>query len=345
VHILICSPEHNEATGNWVTANRYRRGLEAMGHRVTLCHVSPTAHGAVEHSLLAVVQRVQPDLLLLLHAYRLGRLWLEQRAKILCPVLVMLSGTDINEGLQNPEQVGVIEEVLQRADGLISHNELTVATLKQSYPDVATRLHYLPAAIELGEGAYPLRQKLNIAESCVLFLCPASIRPIKGVLQLIELFDQLPVDHDSWQLAFCGPELDDQYGHHFHRAVDERDWVHYLGVIAPDAMPAVMKQADVIVNNSISEGLPNALIEASVLGRPILANDILGNRPLVDHGVNGFLYADKNQFCQFAAMMIHDTKRREQLSQPRPERYHVDREREELNRICCMIYRAAKGSE
>lgn len=340
MRILICSPEHNTATGNWVTANRYRCGLERMSHRVTLCHVSPTATAGSEGSLAAVVAKTQPDLLLLLHAYRLGRQWLEQRASISCPVLIMLSGTDINEGLHHPEQASVIEEVLRQADGLISHNHLTIKALQQQYPHIAQRLYYLPAAIELGEGVYPIRQKLNIGKECVLFLCPASIRPIKGVVSLIQLFDRVAIEDVAWRVVFCGPELDDEYGQHFHRAVDEREWVDYLGVIAPEAMPDVMRQADVVVNNSISEGLPNALIEASVLGRPILATDILGNRPIVDHGTNGLLYVDTDQFCQFATQLICEPSLRQTLSQPRANEYHIDRERDELNRICCEIYRA-----
>lgn len=352
MRILICSPEHNRATGNWVTASRYCRGLEAMGHQVSLKYVSPNgsclSRGILpEGSLAAVVASVKPDLLLLLHAYRLGRLWLQQRQQINCPVLVMLSGTDVNEGLQLPEQARVIEEVLHQAEGLMAHNELMIEVLRGQYPQISHHLHFLPIAIELGTANYPLRQQLDCSYDSLLFLCPASIRPVKGVLQLIELFDCVAQAEDKltqpWQLIFCGPELDDGYGHHFHRAVDERPWVHYLGVIPPDAMADAMQQVDVVVNNSQSEGLPNALIEASVLGRPILASDIMGNRPIVDHGVNGFLYKDQRQFCLLCCQLISDPQLRRKLGQPRPDRYTIERESRELDRICRQVYGRASG--
>ena len=342
MRILICSPEHNKATGNWVTASRYRRGLESFSHQVSLCHVSPSGPSFADESLAAMVDRIKPDLLVLLHAYRLGKLWLQQRQQINCPVVVMLSGTDVNEGLQQPEQAVVIEEVLSQADGLMAHNALMIESLQCQYPEVAARLHYLPAAIELGTGDYPLRQQIDCTDDAVLFLCPASIRPVKGVIHLIELFDSLVRQQQEWQqkwqLVFCGPELDDSYSQHLHRAVNERPWVHYLGVIPPESMAAVMKQADVVVNNSKSEGLPNALIEASVLGKPILASDILGNRPIVDHGVNGFLYQDQQQFCQFCTELIVNHQLRDILSQPRADRYHIDCESRELDRICREVY-------
>lgn len=342
MRILICSPEHNKATGNWVTASRYCRGLESFGHHVSLCHVSPNESCSAEGALAAMVGKAKPDLLVLLHAYRLGKLWLQQRQKINCPVVVMLSGTDVNEGLQQPEQIVVIEKVLSQADGLMAHNALMIESLRCRYPEISVRLHYLPAAIELGTGDYPLRQQIDCSDDTVLFLCPASIRPVKGVIHLIELFDSLERQQQNWQhgwrLVFCGPELDDSYSQHFHRAVNERPWVHYLGVIPPDLMAAAMKEADVVINNSKSEGLPNALIEASALGKPILASDISGNRPIVDQGVNGFLYQDHHQFCQFCTELIVDHQLRDTLSQPRADRYHLDGESRELNRICREVY-------
>lgn len=341
MRILICSPEHNKATGNWVTASRYCHGLESYGHLVSLCHVSPSGLSSADESLAALVDSVKPDLLVLLHAYRLGKLWLRQRKQINCPVVVMLSGTDINEGLQQPEQATVIEEVLHQADGLMAHNALMIEALRRQYPEVAACLHYLPAAIQLGTEGYPLRQRIDCSDDTVLFLCPASIRPVKGVLHLIELFDCLARELQNWQLVFCGPELDDSYGQHFHRAVDERSWVHYLGVIPPDSMAAAMEEADVVVNNSKSEGLPNALIEASVLGKPILASDIVGNRPIVDQGVNGFLYRDQQQFCQFCTELILNQPLRDSLSQSRADRYHLDHESRELDRICREVYDSA----
>lgn len=338
MRILICSPEHNQATGNWVTASRYSRGLESFGHQVSLCHVSADEPRSSAQSLAAKVASVQPDLLVLLHAYRLGKLWLQHKQQINCPVVVMLSGTDINEGLQHPQQATIIEKVLHQADGLMAHNPLMIEALRCRYPELSPQLHYLPPAIEMGDGDYPLREIIDCAADTVLFLCPASIRPVKGVIELIELFDGVVVAREKWQLVFCGPELDDGYGQHFHRAVNQRPWVHYLGVIPPESMAAAMNQADVIVNNSQSEGLPNALVEASVLGKPILARDILGNRPLVDQGLNGFLYQDQQQFCHYCTRLIIEPRLRQNLSQPRPERYHVECESRELDRICRQVY-------
>ncbi|MBN2644448.1 MAG: glycosyltransferase family 4 protein [Desulfuromonadaceae bacterium] len=331
MRILICSPEENPATGNWVTGLRYKNGLERFSHQVKLCALS-----GADGALKSLVEQFRPDLLLLLHAFRSGRQWLSGEWKPI-PALVMLSGTDINEGLNDPVQQPIIEQVLQRADGVLIQNALLAQQLRQQHPALSVRLHELPPAIELGNRTYSLRGRHGLPENAVLFLCPASIRPVKGVLALIELFDQLRPDPSRWRVAFCGPELDSAYSHHFLAAVDRRPWIHYLGVIPPDGMASAMGEADVIVNNSVSEGLPNALIEAACLGRPILASDIPGNQPIVHHGQNGLLFHDCASFSTAARQLIASAALRQQLSRPEPDRFSPAREAEALQRICLRI--------
>lgn len=333
MRILIGSPESDPATGNWVTASRFCHGLEKMGHCASLCYLPPQRQALDE-----AIERYQPDLLLLLHAYRTGRWWFEGGQCTQLPTVIFLSGTDVNEGLLSAEQAPIIEQVMDRAGALLAHNPLLVAQLVAQYPALQQKLQPLPPAISLGSAPYPaLRSSLQIEDSTVVFLCPASIRPVKGVVALIELFDQLTIASDRWRLVFCGPVLDDNYAERFFAAVEQRSAVSYLGTVPPEAMAAVLNQADVVMNNSTSEGLPHALLEASSLGRPILACDILGNRPIVEQGVNGFLYQDAASFVAMATQLVEDDALRRALSQPRAEQYHPDREAELLHRVCCEV--------
>lgn len=49
-------------------------------------------------------------------------------------------------------------------------------------------------------------------------------------------------------------------------------------------------KADCFINISLYEGMSNAVLEAMSCGLPIIASSIMGNKELVNHGVNGFLY-------------------------------------------------------
>ncbi len=63
--------------------------------------------------------------------------------------------------------------------------------------------------------------------------------------------------------------------------------VEYLGE-AHDVRPFIA-QADCVVLPSYREGVPRTLMEASAMGRPVVATDVPGCREVVDDGVTGLL--------------------------------------------------------
>lgn len=68
--------------------------------------------------------------------------------------------------------------------------------------------------------------------------------------------------------------------------------VEYLGE-AHDVRP-VIANADCVVLPSYREGVPRTLMEASAMGRPVVATDVPGCREVVDDGVTGLLCEVKN---------------------------------------------------
>jgi len=59
---------------------------------------------------------------------------------------------------------------------------------------------------------------------------------------------------------------------------------------ATDHIHDVMSEADAVVLPSFYEGLPNAVCEGMMLGKPILMSDVCDARSLVQGGINGFLF-------------------------------------------------------
>ncbi len=273
-----------------------------------------------------------PDVTMLLHAYRSGRPWLEATDGQDLPFVVVLTGTDINHGLDDPEQSATIRTILRQAAFVLLHNPLLLSKLRRSHPEFTEKVRQLPPGITLGTATYELRQIHGLDKQQTLFLCPAGLRPVKGLMELLELFDRMAMESTDFHLAFCGPGLDDDYAKRLLAAIESRPWASYLGTIAPEAMADAMRGADVVVNNSHTEGLANALLEAAVLGVPILARDIPGNAAVVRHGINGLLYNDESGFLQHALSLL-DKERRRQLSRPDPDRYNPEVETDELIRI------------
>jgi glycosyltransferase involved in cell wall biosynthesis len=333
LRILIVIPRLPAETGNQITARRHLDSLTRRGHKVCLAVADEENPAALTQAM----QEFRPDLVHLLHAYRSGRPWLDCRAESAIPYVVTLTGTDIHEGISSPEEGAVIREVLRRAAAVICQNKITAGELFKQPTQWADRVRHLPPGVVLGDAPYPLRRLHAVAPDATLFLHPAGIRPVKANLELLELFEQVARQRPLCRIAFCGPALDSKYTERFLAEIALRPWALYLGVISPMAMPAASREADVVLNHSLSEGLPNALIEAAALGKPILARDIPGNAAVVEAGVNGLLYRTDDEFIRQALALIDEPALCRKLSQPQSGTFDPDAEAKVLE----AIYREA----
>ena len=326
MRILIVVPEQDRATGNRISAERFARRLRVHGHEVALC---PTPLDPLP--LRRAVAAFAPEVALLLHAYRSGSPWLE--AGCPCPFLVFLTGTDLNHGLDDPQQAPTIRQTLAGAGSILLQNPLLAAAFRERLPALAPRLQLLPPAVELGTEPYPLRRRHGLPADRPLLLLPAGVRPVKGQRELLALLAGLVPQVPPFHLAYCGPLLDAGYGRRLLADLEPHPWASYLGVVPPAAMAAALRQADLVLNHSVSEGLPTALLEAATLGVPILARDIPGNAAVVTPGINGLLYRGAAEFTRHLTRLLADPPYRRSLSRPTTA-YAPQQEAEQLAALC-----------
>lgn len=81
------------------------------------------------------------------------------------------------------------------------------------------------------------------------------------------------------------------------------DRIRWRGWLTKDQALDAYRRADVFVNPSHYEGLPNTVLEAMACALPVVASDIGGNNDLVSHGENGFLFAPSRSDDLRAALM------------------------------------------
>src|ERR1019366_9114474 len=79
--------------------------------------------------------------------------------------------------------------------------------------------------------------------------------------------------------------------------------VHFTGALPHAQTLAYMKAADVFVLNSTYEGLSHVLIEALLLGKPIVASDAGGNPELITNEQNGLLVPSGNTDALIKAVL------------------------------------------
>ena len=76
---------------------------------------------------------------------------------------------------------------------------------------------------------------------------------------------------------------------------------------------SLLKEVDLVVNSSISEGMSNAIMEAMSIGVPVLARENEGNLKLIKHNHNGLIFSNKKEFKEMFYKIHNDTILRENI--------------------------------
>ncbi len=139
----------------------------------------------------------------------------------------------------------------------------------------------------------PLRSKIevfgqfDIPENALLAISVGRLSPEKGHRFLIEAMKLLEEELDNIYFLFCGegvctPNLQHQaseYSVHFH--------CRFAGFQTD--MSSIYNACDFLVLPSLTEGLPNVVLEAFAHKKPVVATSVGGVPEVVDDGLNGFL--------------------------------------------------------
>lgn len=116
-----------------------------------------------------------------------------------------------------------------------------------------------------------------------------SLRPVKGHRVLLDALAGAPAPLSDCTVTFVGDgplrgELAARV-----RELELESRVVFLGALASSEVGAVLEQADVLVQPSLSEGLPTTMVEAMAVGVPVIGTDVTGVPELIDDGVTGLL--------------------------------------------------------
>jgi glycosyltransferase involved in cell wall biosynthesis len=130
------------------------------------------------------------------------------------------------------------------------------------------------------------RRRVDIAGT-VNLLNVGRLSPEKGQSLLLEAVAPLMEAHPGMRLRMAGvgplePDL--------RRAADRLGIarrVEFLGYVQD--MSALYSDTDLVIQSSLTEGLPNVMLEAGYLRVPILATDVGGTSEVIEHGRSGWL--------------------------------------------------------
>ncbi|KAF0221003.1 MAG: group 1 glycosyl [Geobacteraceae bacterium] len=310
--IALITPHYYPAVrGNAVTVRRIGKYLVLRG-----CEVRTYSLDTVSvQEIFSGIRGYGPDLIHAFHGYTGGRIARLAAQGTGIPYIITLTGTDVYEALDDSRKMDV-HAALRDAVALVAFHKSVKKRLAEHFPTMAAKTTIIPQGVELpgedcsGLGGFPF------PAGKFTFLLPAGLRPIKNVLFPLAPLAELYAREPSLRFILAGPLLDARYAAEVMERLERYPFAHYLGGIGHDAIGCLFRKADAVLNTSLFEGgMANSVLEALAFGKPVLANDIEGNRSLVKDGVTGLLYRSEDDFREKAWRLLADGKLREKLGE------------------------------
>ncbi len=190
----------------------------------------------------------------------------------------------------------------------------TRAAQSDSMPSPAIQQNDLPATAANDE-CYAAAGLRGTAKPLVIGYC-GRLREVKGVHILVAAFADVLENNPERKLLLriVGDGTEMQA---LQQQVDELGIaasVEFLGM--QDDVRAAYLTFDYYVQPSFAEGLPNSVIEAMLLGLPVVASEIGGNTDLVDPGVTGLLFpaGDASGLADCLQQLLNDRDKTDSIA-------------------------------
>jgi len=168
--------------------------------------------------------------------------------------------------------------------------------------------HVIPNGVDLAtykiattENRKELRNILGLPKNSRVISSVGWLKPVKGHRYLLEAFSLFTKNNPGeWVLVLLGEgELEDELKAQAKKLLIFEN-VYFVGF--QDNVQDWLGASDLMVSATLSEGLSNALIEATATGLPIVATNVGGNPEVVEHEFNGILVEKEDSFALSAAI-------------------------------------------
>lgn len=285
--------------GNITTVNRIAHFLGRAGADTIVLPVD--AYSAEEMSMH--LAGFAPDLIHGFHAYFCGEIAAAIAQHFRIPFTITFTGSDICDPALRDHPATA--RAVAQAAAITCFSQSEADEVVARFPQTARRWAIIPQGVE----PLPIsgNQEFGIPADAFVVLLPAALRRVKNVEFAIDAIKPLWQAEKRFRLVLAGGEIDKQYADAIRSMLDMSPWVTWLGETPHNRMGDLYRRADLVLNCSRFEGMPNTLMEAMALGRPVVAADIPGNRSLVSHGRTGWLFKDEAGFRKLVLQLAEDS--------------------------------------
>ncbi len=292
--VLLYSPSLNAQRGNTVTALRLKAGMEQRGWTVkTASDPDLSALSPHDFSLVHALNGEKSS------AHFLRPEW----SRI--PLLLTLTGTDINS--TEPSVCRKTADMIRHAGKVSVFHRDFLERAVSLVPESMSKISVVPQGIFLEDGI--LSPEPVLPEGKFLFILPCGIRPEKNNLEAMRAAVRAASVCEKIHLISAGPVLDPLYGEKVSAFIEQHFCITGIGEIPHSSMKALFGRCHAVLNTSLSEGQPQASLEAMSCGLPGIFSDVPGNRGIAEHGVNGFYYKKEEELAELMIFLAENPDR------------------------------------
>lgn len=276
--------------GNIITVERIARFLDQAGVSTITLAVDNLSNTGMKRELA----KFEPDLIHGFHAHYSGAIAREFAELLQIPYLLTITGSDLQESrLRNHHDT---IRAIEAAKAIVCFHVSDACLLSGFFPGFHGKVAVVPQGVEplpAVKGA-----DFGINRDSFVLLLPAALRPVKNIEFPMESLSKLVQNDQKLQFVIAGGVIDKDYASIIRHKVNGTIFATWLGEVPHEFMGSLYVRADLVINCSHSESMPNSLMEAMAIGRPVLATDIAGNSSLIENGINGLLYDGEDDFRQ-----------------------------------------------
>jgi glycosyltransferase involved in cell wall biosynthesis len=213
------------------------------------------------------------------------------------------------------------------ADYVITNSHSARLAIQERLPRLRPKLVTIYNAVRIEERGTKNEERRTTNE--IRLVVPASLDRNKNAQGLLSALQILRASQPSMHVRvdwYGSLEVEPELLPAVRKAVADLGLERVFSLYQPtDHIHDVVSDADAVILASFYEGLPNAVCEGMMLGKPILISDVCDARGLVQDGVSGYLFDPSsaesiaNAISTFARLAPEERSRMGRASRARAE--------------------------
>lgn len=216
-----------------------------------------------------------------------------------CPKLIVEIHNDWTEGvmLYHPGPFSRIEKSCRLLFGGFALRQADAYRVISDYcrsllPISQKPVFVFPTFTDLEAFAEPSEEcieKMRQRYGTGFFITAGMLIELKGIHHLIKAFADLLPRHPEARLLIAGKGRDEQKFRHLARSLGVEQKVEFVGHFEQSDLAGLVKNSLAFILSSLTEGLGRVVIEAQLLGKPVIATRVGGIPEIVEDGITGIL--------------------------------------------------------